>query len=395
MLACSPDNYRLSQESRVTERIPFNKPAIVGRELEYIERAISLGNISSDGEFTRRCETLLAERGNIHRVLMTPSGTAALEMASMLANVGPGDEVIMPSFTFVSTASAFARSGAVPVFVDVREDTLNLDETLIEAAITPKTRAIVPVHYAGVGCEMDAICELAERHRLLVIEDAAHGVDASYRGRELGSIGHLGIYSFHETKNIVCGEGGALCVNDARFAERAEIIRDKGTDRQQFLRGAVDKYTWVDHGSSYATAEILCAFLCAQLEDAERLTSHRRASVDQYRSLLAPIAATQRIELPTVPSSCRGNGHAFFLRLESRATRDALMDHLRSEGIGAVFHYIPLHSSPMGRKVARAHGELRVTDSAAGRLLRLPLFPGLEPQQIVRVVDEIGRFFGV
>jgi dTDP-4-amino-4,6-dideoxygalactose transaminase len=379
----------------VNPRIPFNRPAIVGRELEYIERAISLGNISSDGEFTRRCEALLAERGDIHRVLMAPSGTAALEMASMLADLGPGDEVIMPSFTFVSTASAFARSGAVPVFVDIRDDTLNLDESLVEGAITNKTRAIVPVHYAGVGCEMDEICEIAERHGLLVIEDAAHGIDASYRGRELGSIGHLGIYSFHETKNIVCGEGGALCVNDPRFAERAEIIRDKGTDRQKFLRGAVDKYTWVDMGSSYAAGEILCAFLLAQLEDAQRLTDHRRACVEQYRDLLAPLAQAGRVELPVVPPSCRSNGHAFFVRTDHRSTRDALMEHLRGEGIGAVFHYIPLHSSPMGKKVARAHGDLHVTESAAGRLLRLPLYPGLEEQDIVRVADEVARFFDV
>lgn len=376
------------------EAIPFNKPHLAGRELFYIAQAVELGNISADGEFTRRCSRLLEERCQAARVLMAPSCTAALEMAVLLCELGPGDEVILPSFTFVSSASAVVRAGATPVFVDVRPDTLNLDETLLEAALTPYTRAIMPMHYAGVGCEMRAIMALAERHGLRVIEDAAHAVDASYRGRELGSIGHLGCFSFHETKNLICGEGGALCVNDPDLVPRAEILRDKGTDRQRFLRGEVDRYTWVDVGSSWVASEILCAFLLAQLERMPELTARRRAHVAAYRKRLLPLEAAGHLRLPVVPKHCESNAHAFFVLLHDRATRDALMDHLRARGISAVFHYVPLHDSPVGRRVGRTPAPLPVTEDVAGRLLRLPLFHELEEAQIARVTGAIEAFFG-
>lgn len=377
----------------MSDPIPFNRPAISGRELAYIEEAIALGQLSAGGAFTLRCESLLQERGGISRVLMTASGTAALEMAALLCDLGPGDEVIMPSFTFVSTASAFVRCGATPVFVDIRDDTLNLDERLVARAITPRTRAIVAVHYGGVACEMECLAQLAAESRIRLIEDAAHGIDATYRGRELGSLGDLGIYSFHETKNVVCGEGGALCVNDESLVERAEILRDKGTDRQRFLRGEVDRYTWVDLGSSFGAGELACAFLCAQLESAARLTEARRARAGEYRALLAPLEAEGCLRLPATPADARDNAHAFFVRTRSGVERDALRAWLGAVGISSVSHYVPLHSSRMGEKVGRTHGELPVTDAAAERLLRLPMFPGMTPEQVARTAGEIRRFY--
>ncbi len=323
---------------------------------------------------------------------MTPSCTAALEMAAMLCELGPGDEVILPSFTFVSTANAIVRLGAAPVFVDIREDTLNLDEELIEQAITPRTRAIFPVHYAGVACEMDRIMAIADEHDLLVVEDAAQGVNACYRGRALGSIGHLAAYSFHDTKNYVCGEGGALCVNAPEFVERAEIIRDKGTNRSRFLRGVVDKYTWVDVGSSYVPSEIACAFLYAQLEALEEIAQRRRDVYSRYQQQLAALESDGLLRLPRVPEECQTNHHLFHILLPDAATRNALMQHLKSQGTSAVFHYIPLHTSPMGMRCGYHHGALPVTENLSERLLRLPLYCDLSQEDQQRIVGQIASF---
>ncbi len=367
--------------------IPFNKPFIAGKELYYIAQAVTYGNIAGDGHFTKACAKLFEDQFGITKVLMTPSCTAALEMAAILCDFQPGDEVILPSYTFVSTASAFVREGAKPVFVDIRPDTLNIDESLIDAAITDRTRAIVPVHYAGVGCEMDRIMEIADRHGLLVIEDAAQGVNASYKGRALGSIGHFGAFSFHETKNYICGEGGALCINDERFIERAEIIRDKGTNRQRFFRGEVDKYTWVDIGSSYVPSEICSAFLYGQLELLDTIAQRRRAIYETYTRLLMPLADEGRLELPNIPEDCQSNYHMFYVLLPSREIRDTLMEGLRAQGITAVFHYIPLHTSPMGHKFGSDQQHLPQTDALNGRLLRLPFYYSIEDQEIHGVVD--------
>jgi dTDP-4-amino-4,6-dideoxygalactose transaminase len=374
------------------KNIPFNKPFIAGKELYYIAQAVTFGNISGDGHFTRECSRILEERFGIHKVLMTPSCTGALEMAAILCDLGPGDEVILPSYTFVSTANAIVRVGAKPVFVDIRPDTLNIDDALIEEAITPKTKAIFPVHYAGVGCEMDRIMTIAQKHNLLVVEDAAQGVNAFYNGRALGSIGHLGTYSFHETKNYICGEGGALCINDPRFVERAEIIRDKGTNRQKFFRGEVDKYTWVDIGSSYVPSEIACAFLYGQLEMLDPISERRREIYQFYRRQLKPLEAEGLLRLPCPPEDCESNYHMFYILLSDRQTRDALMDHLKQQRILAVFHYIPLHSSPMGRKFGFREGDLPVTEDLGGRLLRLPLFFEIKDEEQTRVVEAISEF---
>jgi len=366
--------------------IPFNRPFIAGKELYYIAQAVTLGNIGGDGHFTKACSRLLEERFDIHKVLLTPSCTAALEMAAMLCDLGPGDEVIMPSFTFVSTANAVVRLGAKPVFVDVRPDTLNLDDGLIEDAITPRTKAIFPMHYAGVGCAMDRIMRIAEKHGLLVVEDAAQGVNAFYDGRALGSIGHLGCYSFHETKNYICGEGGALCINDERFVERAEIIRDKGTNRQKFFRGEVDKYTWVDVGSSYVPSEICSAFLYGQLEMLEPIARRRQEIYEFYRHHLQPLEAAGRLRLPVTPEDCTSNYHMFYVLLPDEATRDGLLAHLKSQGIHAVFHYVPLHSSPMGRKFGCKEGDLPVTEELSVRLVRLPFYYEISEQEQLAVV---------
>lgn len=372
--------------------IPFNKPFIAGRELEFIAEAVASGDLSGSGRFTRDCSAFLQNRFGIHRVLLTPSCTAALEMAAMLCGLQPGDEVIMPSYTFVSTANAVVRMGARPVFVDIRPDTLNLDETLVESEITVKTRAICPVHYAGVACEMEAIGEIAKRHRLMVIEDAAQAVDASYRGRSLGSIGHLAAFSFHETKNVICGQGGALCINDPTLVERAEILRDRGTNRQNFLRGMVDKYTWVDVGSAYAPSEVCSAFLYAQLEMMDVISARRRSRYLSYQSQLAPLAAGGLLRLPGTPAECKGNSHMFWIILRDQHVRDSLIEYLKSNGILAVFHYVPLHSSPMGKTFGYQAGDLPVTEDLSGRMLRLPLYHELTEEQVQRVVDHVVSF---
>jgi dTDP-4-amino-4,6-dideoxygalactose transaminase len=371
--------------------IPFNRPYMTGRELDYIAEAHANGHLSGDGAFTRRCNTWLERTTGTRKALLTHSCTGALEMAALLCDIASGDEVIMPSFTFVSTANAFVLRGAVPVFVDIRADTLNLDESLIEAAITARTRAICVVHYAGVGCEMDEILAIARRHGLIVIEDAAQGILSTYRDKPLGAIGELGALSFHETKNIISGEGGALLVNDARFAERAEIIREKGTNRSQFFRGQVDKYTWVDVGSSYLPGEIVAAFLAAQTEEAERITRERLAIWDRYHAAFAGLEAALHVRRPIVPSHCRHNAHMYYLLLRDLETRTAFIAAMRSSGIHCVFHYIPLHSAPVGLRVGRTAGELPITDDASDRLVRLPLWlPDMDQQ---RVIDAVEAFF--
>lgn len=366
--------------------IPFNKPFIAGKELYYIAQAVTFGNLSGDGYFTNKCSQLLQDRFGIRKVLLTPSCTAALEMAAQLCNVGPGDEVIMPSYTFVSTASAFVRLGAKPTFIDIRPDTLNIDETLIEDAITPQTRAICVVHYAGVGCEMDRIMTIARAHGLTVIEDAAQGVNSWYNGRALGSIGDLGCYSFHETKNFICGEGGALCINNPELIERAEIIRDKGTNRQRYFRGEVDKYTWVDVGSSYVPSEICSAFLYGQLEEMERISERRRQIYLHYRRALKPLEAKGRLALPVIPEDCVSNHHMFYVILPTPELRDQVLDQIRASGIRAVFHYVPLHNSPVGRQLV---GPLTLphTEDLSSRLIRLPFFHDITPSEIDAVVD--------
>jgi dTDP-4-amino-4,6-dideoxygalactose transaminase len=371
--------------------IPFNKPYGTGNELRYIQEALERGHLSGDGHFTARCHTWLEERLGVPRALLTHSCTAALEMAALLAEIGPGDEVIMPSFTFVSSANAFVLRGAVPVFVDIRPDTLNLDERLIEAAITPRTKAIVPVHYAGVGCEMGAIMAIARRHGLLVIEDAAQGLMAAYQGRPLGTIGHLGAFSFHETKNVIAGEGGALVVNDARLSERAEILREKGTNRRQFFRGQVDKYTWVDLGSSYLPGELTAAFLWGQLEEAEAITARRVALWQRYHEALADLEARGWLVRPTQPADATPNAHMYQLLLPSLARRTAFIQGMLARGVQCVFHYVPLHASPAGQRFGRAHGELPHTQAAGERLVRLPLWVGLEPRQdeVIQAVHDV------
>lgn len=375
-------------------KIPFNRPFTIGRELEYIAEAVARGHLSGDGPFTRRCHRWLEERLGCRRALLTHSCTAALEMAAILCEVGPGDEVIMPSYTFVSTANAFVLRGATPVFVDIRSDTLNLDERLIEAAITPRTRAIVAVHYAGIACEMDTIMAIAAKHDLVVVEDAAQALLSTYRGRQLGTIGHLGCVSFHETKNVISGEGGALLVNAARFVERAEIIREKGTNRSQFFRGQIDKYTWVDVGSSYLPSELVGAFLWAQLEHADEIIAGRIETWARYAAGLAELAAAGHIELASaVPDECRGNGHLFYLLAPDFATRSALLAHLKLQDILAVFHYVPLHSAPAGCRYGRADGALPVTTDIADRLVRLPLFHGMTAEQTAEVIAAVKHFF--
>lgn len=363
------------------EQIPFNKPYMTGKELYRIAEAKFGNKLAGDGPFTQRCHRWIEEKTGAVKVLLTHSCTAALEMSALLLDIQPGDEIIMPSYTFVSTANAFVLRGGVPVFVDIREDTLNLDERLIEAAITPRTKAIVPVHYAGVACEMDAIMTIARRHGLKVVEDAAQGVMATYKGRALGSIGDLGAFSFHETKNVISGEGGALLVNDPALASRAEIIREKGTNRSQFFRGQVDKYTWMDLGSSYLPGEVIAAFLSAQLDEAESITRKRLSIWNQYHDTLAPLEEAGLVRRPIVPSGCEHNAHMYYLLLESLEKRSVVLSKLKERGVNALFHYVPLHSSPAGKRFARVHGDLRVTDRVADTLIRLPLWVGLENYQ--------------
>jgi dTDP-4-amino-4,6-dideoxygalactose transaminase len=377
----------------MTIDVPFNKPAIVGSELIYVGQAVAGGHASGDGPFTRRAQKLMQERFGARRVLLTTSCTAALEMAALLCGLGPGDEVILPSYTFVSTANAVALRGATPVFVDIRPDTLNIDERLIEAAVTPRTRAIFPVHYAGVACEMDEIMAIAKRHNLLVVEDAAQGVFAQYKGRWLGAIGHMGCYSFHETKNFSCGEGGALVINDPAFEARAEILREKGTNRSQFLRGQVDKYTWVDIGSSYVPSDMLAAFLLGQLENMERITTRRGEIFHRYASRLAPLALKGFVRAPIVPQHCTTNHHMFYLLAADLDERTALIAHLRDAGILAVFHYVPLHSSPFARSLYLPMTSLPVTDDASSRLLRLPMYYDLKDQEVDKIVGDVFDFY--
>ncbi len=372
-------------------RLPFNRPHMTGKELEYITEAKLGQMLAGDGPFTKRCHMWIEQRTGCHKALLTHSCTAALEMAALLLDIQPGDEIIMPSFTFVSTANAFVLRGGVPVFVDIREDTLNLDERLIEAAITPRTRAIAPVHYAGVACEMDTIMDIAERHELKVVEDAAQGVMSSYKGRALGSIGDFGAFSFHETKNVISGEGGALLVNDPAQALRAEIIREKGTDRSRFFRGQVDKYTWQEVGSSFLPGELIAAFLWAQLEEAQSITDDRMASWNRYHTALVPLEAQGLLRRPVVPDACQHNAHMYYVLLSPEIDRQAVLSSLNENDISSVFHYVPLHSSPAGRRYGRVHGSMEFTDSQSARLIRLPLWVGLTPEQQDRIVDVLTR----
>jgi dTDP-4-amino-4,6-dideoxygalactose transaminase len=375
-------------------RIPFNRPFLVGKELHYISQAVISGRLAGDGQYSKRCQDLIERKFKAKKVLLTHSCTAALEMSALLCNLQEGDEVITPSFTFVSTANAFALQGAVPVFVDIRPDNLNLDESLIEAAITPRTKVIAPVHYAGVACEMDAILEIARRHNLRVVEDAAHGFNATWRGHSLGTIGDLGTYSYHETKNCISGEGGALVINDPALVERAEIIREKGTNRAKFFRGEVDKYTWVDVGSSYLPSEVTAAFLYAQLEVMDQIDDRRRAIYRRYQQAFFDLQQDGCLRLPIVSEGCHDNAHMFYVLLQDGDARQRLASHLADRGIHAVSHYVPLHSSPMGSRLGRAGSRMTVTDDMAERLLRLPMFYELADEEQDEVVAAVREFFG-
>ncbi len=371
-------------------RVPFNRPSLVGNELDYIRTAVMENrHLSGNGPYTKLCQAWLEERVPCALSLLTHSCTAALEMSALLAEVGPGDEVIMPSFTFVSTANAFALRGAIPVFTDVRRDTLNLDEKRIEESITGRTRAVVVVHYAGVSCEMDPILDIAQRHGLFVVEDAAHGLCATYRGRPLGSIGTVGTTSFHETKNVVAGEGGALFVNDAGLESKAEIIWEKGTDRSRFLKGAVDRYTWREIGSSFFPGELTAAFLLAQLEAAEELNARRMSIWQRYHEALGDAEVAGLLRRPVVPEHCVHNAHLYYVLLPNQGSRRDVLHELNARGVNAVFHYVPLHDSPAGRRLGRACGDLPVTKSVATRIVRLPLWPEMRAEQIDYVVDNL------
>jgi len=374
-----------------TGRIAFNKPYLCGKELEYIAEAHRNARLAGDGPFTVRCHDWLEQRTACKRALLTHSGTAALEMSALLLDIRPGDEIIMPSYTFVSTANAFALRGGVPVFVDIREDTLNIDEALIEGAITPRTRAVVAVHYAGVACEMDTMVEIATRHRLMIVEDAALGLMSAYKGRMLGSIGHLGACSFHETKNIIAGEGGALLVNEPALIAQAEIIREKGTDRSRFFRGEVDKYTWQEVGSSFLPGELTAAFLLAQLEEADRITRWRIDAWQRYHARLEAAEAGGLLRRPVVPPECTHNGHIYYVLLPAHVDRKEVIDALKGRQIDAAFHYVPLHDSPAGRRHGRAHGPLTQTATLSQRLLRLPLWTGISEAQQELVCHALHR----
>ncbi len=374
--------------------IDFNVPPFLGPELDYVREAAAVNHkICGDGPFSARCHAWMEERFGAKKALLTTSGTAALEMAAILCDLQPGDEVILPSYTFSSTATAFQMVGARLVFVDVRPDTMNIDESKIEAAITDRTRVIVPVHYAGVACEMDTILDIAERHHLLVVEDAAQGVMSSYKGRALGTIGTFGCFSFHETKNYSMGEGGALLVNDPNYIERAEIIREKGTNRQRFFRGQVDKYTWVDRGGSYLQSDLNAAYLWAQLEHADEINDNRLATWRHYDEGLKPLAEAGKVELPVVPAECVHNAHMYYIKCADLAERTALIAYLKEREIHAVFHYIPLHSSPAGQMFGRFSGEDVCTTSESDRLVRLPMYYGLTPENCQRVIDTVKAFY--
>lgn len=373
--------------------ISFNVPPVVGKELKYIEQAIGNHKICGDGEFTKKCSAWMEEKTGTAKALLTTSCTHATEMAALLADIQPGDEVVMPSFTFVSTADAFVLRGAKVKFVDIRPDTMNIDETLIEDAITDKTKAIVPVHYAGVGCEMDTIMDIARKHHLLVIEDAAQGVMSSYKGKALGTIGDYGCYSFHETKNYSMGEGGALLIKDPDMIERAEIVREKGTNRSKFFRGQIDKYTWVDAGSSYLPSELNAAYLWAQLEQADMVNENRLKSWNLYKELLTPIAEKEYITLPYIPEECTHNAHMFYIKTKNLEERSALISYLKENGVLAVFHYIPLHGAPAGQKYGEFIGEDKYTTRESERLVRLPMYYNLSEEDITYVAELISRFY--
>lgn len=375
--------------------IPFNKPYMTGKELYYIAEAKFGNMLAGDGPFTKRCHEWIEYHAKCSKALLTHSCTAALEMAALLMDIQPGDEVIMPSYTFVSTANAFVLRGATPVFVDIREDTLNLDERLIEDAVTSRTKVIVPVHYAGVACEMDTIGAIASNHGLKIIEDAAQGIMATYKGRQLGSIGNLGAYSFHETKNVISGEGGALLVNDSAYAQQAEIIREKGTDRSRFFRGELDKYTWQDVGSSFLPGEITAAFLWAQLEEAKKITCNRLESWALYHALLEKLEFKGALRRPIVPADCQHNAHMYYIILNESINRQVVLKKMKDEGINAVFHYVPLHTSPAGRRFGRVHGEMAVTNRQSEHLIRLPLWFGITPAQQGRVVSVLESCLGL
>ncbi len=374
--------------------IPFNRPYATGKELDYLRQVQRDGHLSGDGQFTRRCQEWIERQTGCARALLTHSCTSALDMAALLLNITSGDEVIMPSYTFVSTANAFVLRGAIPVFVDIREDTLNLNERLIEAAITSRTRAIVPVHYAGVSCEMDAIIAIARRHDLKIVEDAAQGIVASYKGHALGAIGDIGSFSFHETKNIMSGEGGSLLVNDPDLVLRAEILREKGTDRSRFFRGEVDKYTWQDLGSSFLPSDLTAAYLWAQLEQAHAITGERLAIWQRYHDMLAPLEQRGLLRRPRVPLGCEHNGHIYYVLLPAGTDRSIVLGRLKENGIHAVFHYVPLHSSPAGRRFGRVSGELAQTTALSERLIRLPMWIGLSEGQQQRVCEALARILG-
>jgi len=375
--------------------IPFNKPLTIGNEIEYIQQVLENHKLSGDGLFTKKCNAWFEEKLGCKKALLTTSCTHALEMAAILADIQVGDEIIMPSYTFASTANAFILRGAKIVFIDIRPDTINMDETLIEAAITDKTKAIVPVHYAGVACEMDTIMDIAQRHNLLVIEDAAQGVMSKYRGKYLGTIGNMGCYSFHETKNYTCGEGGALIINDGSFIERAEIIREKGTNRSKFYRGQVDKYTWVDIGSSYLPSELNAAYLYAQLEIAEEINENRLATWNQYYHGLKPSQEKGLLDLPYVPEDCQHNAHMFYIKAKDLDERSQLIQYLRDNGITSVFHYIPLHSSPAGINYGRFYGSDEHTTNESERLLRLPIYYGMSQAEVQYVIEMLNQFYGI
>ena len=374
--------------------IDFNVPPYVGTEMKYVEEAVAVNHkICGDGPFTHRCSEWLEKRTKATKVLLTTSCTHATEMAALLADIKEGDEVIMPSYTFVSTADAFVLRGAVRVFVDIRPDTMNIDEKKIEAAVTEKTKAIVPVHYAGVSCEMDRILEIADRHHLMVIEDAAQGILSTYKEKALGTLGDYGCFSFHETKNYSMGEGGALLIRDGRNVERAEIIREKGTNRAKFFRGQIDKYTWVDAGSSYLPGDMNAAYLMAQLDRADEIFEDRMKSWELYRKLLTPLSEAGKIELPVVPEGCTHNAHMFYIKARDLEERTALIEYLKEKDIQAVFHYIPLHSAPAGERFGRFHGEDVYTTRESERLLRLPMFYGLKEEQVRCIADKVTEFY--
>jgi dTDP-4-amino-4,6-dideoxygalactose transaminase len=370
-------------------RIPFNKPFLTGHEFRYIQEAIERGTLAGDGPFTHKCQEWLERNTGTRKALLTHSCTAALEMAAILLDVGPGDEVILPSYTFVSTANAFVLRGATPVFVDIRPDTLNLDESLLEAAMTPRTRAICVVHYAGVACEMDPILELAGTRRVAVVEDDAQGWMAEYRGRPLGGLGTFGAISFHETKNITCGEGGALLVNDPAYTERAEIVWQKGTNRNAFFRGQVDKYSWVDVGSSFLPSELAAAFLWAQVEQSGCVTAGHLALWEHYHRAFEDAERKERLRRPIVPGHCTHNAHLYYVLTRSLQARTRVIDALKTRGIQSAFHYVPLHSAPAGRRVGRVSGSMRVTDTVSDTIVRLPLWLGLSPDVLDEIVEVV------